>query len=317
MRLGTSAVVAGLALILPIVPFDIARFGPASLADVPVLGQLGGLAGLYASAGGEFAVLTANAYNAWALVGSNPLATAIGAQGGSWTPDSVAVLGGVPAVLVGAGLLALVGLVVAFGLLIRDDRLAIVLGFALVAFAFYALPTRVHERYLFPFFAAAALLVSGAAARALAYGIVGVANAINIHAVLAAPLSIGASLRSGGGDGSASGFAGRAGAQGTAGIPPGIGGPGEGDGVTGGVGGTGGGHGFASIHLPLADLARSEPVVIAVALGQTLALGVLVVAWVAVVLQPVLDRRFTGASERGRRAGATGSAASGVTDGGR
>ena len=316
VRLGTSAVVAGLALILPIVPFDIARFGPAALADVPVLGQLGGLAGLYASAGGEFAVLTANAYNAWALVGANPLAAAIGTQGGSWTPDSLVVLGGVPAVMVASGLLILVGLMVAGGLLLRDDRLAIVLGFALVAFAFYALPTRVHERYLFPFFAAAALLVSGAAARALAYGIVGVANAINIHAVLAAPLSIGASLRSGGGDGSASGFAGRAGAQGTAGIPPGIGGPGAG-GVTGAFGGTGGGHAVASIHLPLADLARSEPVVIAVALGQTLALGVLVVAWAAVVLQPVLDRRFTGASERGRRAGATGSAASGATDGGR
>ena len=63
------------------------------------------------------------------------------------------MIGGIHAVTLGAILLVGVGLLVAGGLLLRADRLPIVLGFTVLAFAFYALPTRVHERYLFPFFA--------------------------------------------------------------------------------------------------------------------------------------------------------------------
>jgi hypothetical protein len=59
------------------------------------------------------------------------------------------VLWGLSAVQLGAALLVVVGLTVAIGLLLRDDRLTILLAFAVVAFAFYAVPTRVHERYLF------------------------------------------------------------------------------------------------------------------------------------------------------------------------
>ena len=298
VRLGTSALCAAAAVTVPIVPFDITAFTPPALVDVPVIGHLAGLAGLLVSVGGEFNVLTANAYNLWALVGSSPLAQAIGAQGGTWTPDSLHVLGGLPAVALGTGLLCLVGLLVAGGLLVRDDRLAILLGLAVVAFAFYALPTRVHERYLFPFFAAGALLVAETASRALGYVAVGVANAVNIHAVLASPLSMGFAGRQGvGGGGPGSGFGAAGGGPGTGGgfgggPVPGAGGGfgGEGSGAAGGFGGA------SSIHLPLADLARSEPVVIAVALGQTLAFAALLVAWFAVVLQPVFSARLAGRS---------------------
>jgi hypothetical protein len=44
--------------------------------------------------------------------------------------------------------------------------------------------------------------------------------------------------------------------------------------------------------LPFADLSRSEPVVIAVALGQTLVFVGLLVAWGIVVVGPLVGRRL-------------------------
>jgi hypothetical protein len=256
IRLATSLAAAAVAGVVPVIPFDITRHAPASLAHVPVIGNVAGLIGLYVSDSADFKFLTANAYNPWALVGDQSLASIMGGSGGSWTSDSLVVLGGLHAVTLGAVLLAGAGLLVAGGLLLRADRLAIVLGFTLVAAAFYVLPTRVHERYLFPAFASGALL-AGWAAR-WAWGYVGVAllNTINVHAVLAGGLSVGE------GDG-------------------GSGGPASGFGAATGPGAAG------SISLPFSDLARSEPVVIAVALGQTLVFAVLLVAWLIVVLRPI------------------------------
>ncbi len=259
-------------------------------------------------------MLTANAFNLWALLGPDPLARVIGAANGSWTPDSTAILFGLPAVTLGTAALCLVGLLVAGGLLLRDDRTAILLGFALAAFAFFALPTRVHERYLFPFFAVGALLVANALARALGYIAVALLNAINIHAVLASPLSMGnpggtssfgsAGVRAFGGTG------GRFPGGGPAGIGPGVGGGAPGitggagglaGGVPGAAGGPGAGGPATSIHLPLTDLARSEPVVAAVALGQTLVLAVLLAAWLGVVVGPALRRPAAAIARRARR----------------
>jgi hypothetical protein len=274
-RLATSGVVAGLVGLAVLAPFDIQAFAPANLADVPAISQVAGLVGLFVRVGGEFSVLTANAYNAWALVGSTPLASAIGSSGGSWTPDSLVVIGGLPAVAVGAGLLAVIGLVVSGGLLVRDGRLPILLGLALLAFAFYAVPTRVHERYLVPFFAVGAILAAGALRGAAAYIGVGVLNAINLHAILAAPLQIG---RGFGGGGFNAG-----GTNGSGGIGRG-GGP-AGGGFGSGPAGGGFGSSFTSIQLPFADLARSQVIVEVVAVGQTLALIGLLAAWIVVLVR--------------------------------
>ena len=46
-------------LVLPLLPFDIASMGPASLADVPVVGHVAGLVVLFVSGGGQYGVLTA------------------------------------------------------------------------------------------------------------------------------------------------------------------------------------------------------------------------------------------------------------------
>jgi hypothetical protein len=264
VRLATAALAGTVALIVPLLPFDITRFAPASLADVPVIGHVAGLLGLFVSVGGQYTVLTANAYNAWALVGPNPL-TSIGAGGfNSWTADSITVLG-LPAAALGAGLLAAVGLLVAGGLLRWDGRLPILLGLAVVALAFYALPTRVHERYLVPFFAPAALLAAASIPRAAAYLGLGGLNLVNIHAAL-----VGGGMASSGGFGGA----GRGG-----------GGPGGGFG-RGGPGSGSLGSSATQASMPFGDLASSPAAVTLVAVGQTVAFILLLGAWVVLLVRP-------------------------------
>jgi len=93
-RLLTSAFAGTAALMLPLVPFDI--------------GGVAGLVHLFQSDADRYSVLTANAFNIWALVGSTPLAQIIGGSVVSWTADSLAV-GGTTAFVFGAFALATVG----------------------------------------------------------------------------------------------------------------------------------------------------------------------------------------------------------------
>jgi dolichyl-phosphate-mannose-protein mannosyltransferase len=265
VRLASSGLLALAVVALVLLPFDITRSAPASLADVPVIGHFAGLAGLVLADLGSYAVLTANAFNAWALVGPTSLAAAYGSGGGTWTADTLPVIAGIPASVVGAALLGGVALLVGGGLLVRDGRLPIFLGLSVIAFAFYAVPTHVHERYLVPFFAPAALLAAGAAVAAAGYVVVALLNAVNVHAVLADPGAV-----------VSGGFGGGAGRGGG---PGGFGGP-------GGGGGPGGAGGAASIALPFPDLARSEVVVTLVAFGQTAAFIALLSMWLLVVARP-------------------------------
>jgi dolichyl-phosphate-mannose-protein mannosyltransferase len=258
VRLLTSALAALSTGFFVMAPFDIAHFAPPSLAGVPVVGSFAGLAGLIQSASGQYSVLTANAYNFWALVGAQPLVASVG----SWTPDSLPVLGGVPAATVGTVLLVAAALLVAAGLLRRDGVLPILVGFTVVAFAFYALPTRVHERYLFPAFTSGAVLAAAALPAIAGYLVTGLLNAVNLHAVLAM----------------APGFGGRGGFGGFRGA--------GGFGPGGGFRGPGGGFGFggvSSIQLPLGELARSPLVAMVVALGQTAVMVGLIAAWLLVI----------------------------------
>ena len=264
-RLATSAVLAALVTIVVLLPFDIAVYAPASLADVPVIGHIAGLGGLFGRLGSEFSVLTANAFNPWALVGDPSLAQVVGGGSGAWLADSLPVLGGIPAVTVGAAMLAAVGLLVAGGLLVRDGPTPILLGFTILALAFFVLPTRVHERYLFPFFAAGALLAAPGVLRIAGLAMVAVLNTVNLHAVLAGNLVIG---------------------TGRGGFGGGTGGPAGATGGFGGGRGFGGGAGFGSIDLPWGDVARSETAVTLVALGGVVALVVLLATWAVVLVRP-------------------------------
>jgi hypothetical protein len=274
IRLATSLALGSLVGIVLLLPFDIESLAPASLSTVPVIGHVAGLISLFGSAAGQFDVLTANAFNGWALVGPNPLSSLAGSGGGTWTSDSLAVLGGLTAVQLGGALLVLVGLLVVGGLLLRDGRLPIFLAFAVTAFAFYAVPTRVHERYLFAFFPVGALLAAGLLGGWLAYLFTGALNAVNLHAILGSSNQIG-------------GFP-----AGSGGFGGGFGGGGFGEGVRGGFGSGGFGGGVSWIDLPLVNLARSEPVVFAVALGQTVAFAVLLIAWLVVAFGPLFRGRM-------------------------
>ena len=72
IRLGTSLTLGALVGIVLLLPFDIASLAPASLSTVPVIGHVAGLISLFGSAASQFDVLTANAFNGWALAGPNP-----------------------------------------------------------------------------------------------------------------------------------------------------------------------------------------------------------------------------------------------------
>ena len=145
IRLLTSAIAAGVVTIVVTFPFDLGS-RTNSFAGVPVLHLLAGLLSVMASTAGQYANLTVNAFNPWALLGPDPL---IGAHGlGRWMPDSIHVLG-IPAFELGAGLFLLVTFGAVLLLWRRPDRDGILVAAVILATAFFVVPTRVHERYLF------------------------------------------------------------------------------------------------------------------------------------------------------------------------
>jgi hypothetical protein len=124
----------------------------AGLGCAPLLlaGQGPGLLQAYAGSIGRFPQLTNRAYNLWYLV-------TLGAGGA----DIGQGLGPLSFRLIGVILMAGAALLVCVALLQRSDGPARALGTAVLALAFFTLPTQIHERYLF---LALALLVMSAAA---------------------------------------------------------------------------------------------------------------------------------------------------------
>ena len=158
---------------------------PFGLSIVDLLVQVGKTAGGYP-------YITVNAYNPWALIsqGASGLAAS-----GSWLPDianpvapgdPVTILG-IPALFVGTALLLAVILLVSVVVAVRDDRRTILVGLTVLAIAFFVVPTRVHERYLFPFFALGAILAATSFRWRLAYLALALANFANLYAVLTTP----------------------------------------------------------------------------------------------------------------------------------
>jgi hypothetical protein len=180
-RLLTCALVGIVVGLLLVLPFDLETRAPGSVAGIPFVGDAAGLLVLMAGELGHISPLTANAYNAWALVGPDPLAVGGIAH---WTDDSLKVVDGLDAFTVGFLLLSATGLLIAWQLLRRDDRITIVLAATIVAAAVFILPTRVHERYLFPAFALGAPLAATSRSWRAWYVVMGIATVANLHAVL-------------------------------------------------------------------------------------------------------------------------------------
>ncbi|HVM29176.1 MAG TPA: phospholipid carrier-dependent glycosyltransferase [Candidatus Limnocylindrales bacterium] len=170
-RLVSSAAVGMALMLVLLVPFALDLFGFVELMS----GTAGG-----------YPWLSVNAYNPWALVGADGRAPL--AQGGGWSPDGVPLLGPLPGVVIGAALLAGAFLLVALRLLWKSDRRSIVIALIVVALAFFILPTRVHERYMFPIFGLLPLMAVIDRRWLWATVALSAAAFINMHGILTTPL---------------------------------------------------------------------------------------------------------------------------------
>ncbi|MFZ9268777.1 MAG: phospholipid carrier-dependent glycosyltransferase [Candidatus Limnocylindrus sp.] len=113
---------------------------PFGLTVIDVIQRVG-------TAAATYPYLSVNAWNLWALADSG--GTGIILNGG-WGSDTVPLFGfGPPALFVGT-LLLVAAIAVAGWAARHDERTRTVAALALIAIAFFLLPTRVHERYLFP-----------------------------------------------------------------------------------------------------------------------------------------------------------------------
>ncbi len=153
---------------LRIVTTGVVGLGTAILIALPFGLTPIGLIQQLLTAGGTYPYLSVNAFNPWALIPGDTGYSL--ANSGLWVCDlplgadacgsGTAVFGVVPAILVGTALL-LAGiaavLVVAWR---RPDRLTLLVGLAVLSLAFFVLPTRVHERYVYPFFAVGIILAA-------------------------------------------------------------------------------------------------------------------------------------------------------------
>ena len=144
-------------------------------------------------AAGGYPYLTVNAYNLWALVPHDgaSMATnwgfqcdAIASAGSCADPAAAVLIGPFWAVAVGTTLLlaTIAGVTVAAAR--HPSRLGLLVALTVLALAFFVVPTRVHERYLFPFIPLAAILAVVSARWAVAFAVAAVAMFLNMYVVL-------------------------------------------------------------------------------------------------------------------------------------
>ena len=181
VRLLSSGAVALIVGLLLIVPFDIEVRGPAGLAGVPIVGDVAGLIQFVRAESGACTPLTANAFNPWILAGPDPLFRHLG---DGWTFDSIRIVDGIRAWTLAAILIALLGTAVGMALVRRLDRRTILIALTVAVVGFFVLPTRVHERYLFPAVVVAAPLAATERAWRIWYALLAGSNLVNLHAVL-------------------------------------------------------------------------------------------------------------------------------------
>ena len=175
-------------------PVRIVTTAAAGLATAIVLSLPFGLTlvdllGRIAATAGGYPYLTVNAYNPWALItheGNGLAANSLWIRDvdGPDPADLGFMFGPIPAVVVGTALLLVAIAVVSWVVARRPDRLTILVGLCVLALAFFVLPTRVHERYLFPLFALGAILAAVSVRWRVAYVVLSFATFLNMYVVL-------------------------------------------------------------------------------------------------------------------------------------
>jgi Gpi18-like mannosyltransferase len=150
-------------------------FGALALLQAPLIlaGQLPGLLQSYDGSVGRFPRTTVAAYNLWFLV-----------LGGGSARDTEFVFGTVSYRIAGMTLFGLVTALVCLALLRRADAPARAESAAVLALAFFTLPTQIHERYLFLALAFLVLRIASAPWVMLPYLIVTATATLNILGTL-------------------------------------------------------------------------------------------------------------------------------------
>jgi 4-amino-4-deoxy-L-arabinose transferase-like glycosyltransferase len=144
-------------------------------------------------AAGGYEYITVNAYNLWAIVPGdlgNSLANAgLWVCDAPWVPAAecgagYAAFGAVPAFVVGTVLLLVTSGLALWVAARRPEPMVLLVALAVLALAFYAAPTRVHERYGFPFFALGAILFAVSPRWRVGYVVLSIATFANMYVVL-------------------------------------------------------------------------------------------------------------------------------------
>ena len=190
LRVLTSLAAGVGSLVLLILPFRLAVWAPGDVTH--------SLIHKFIDAANTYHGLSINAFNLWRNPWSG-LGDALqwgcdtnGVTGCTGASDGIAFVVGSTIVswqLVGVVLFAAVALVALWQVARRDDLVGLLLGTLLLAVAFFALPTRVHERYLFPALALAAPLVLRNWRWATLYAVLSVSFFANIYWVYTADWS--------------------------------------------------------------------------------------------------------------------------------
>ena len=167
-----------------------------SIIDIGPNGLHSGLIEQIFSTASGYPYVTVNAYNPWALAELNGGGLATNGSwicnsvftntvaGGANCPEGFLVFGVIPAVAIGAALLAFAFAVVVGVVSSRPDRLTMLVGLTVLAVAFFMLPTRVHERYLYPFFALGAILAALSWRWLAAYVVLAATTFLNMYVVI-------------------------------------------------------------------------------------------------------------------------------------
>jgi Gpi18-like mannosyltransferase len=193
-RILTTALAGFVVAVVLSAPFGLSVVEPSAQAPFVKSGLLAQIG--RAAAG--YPYITVNAYNPWALVPGDTGLTM--AKNGLWMCDmagippnlsggdrcssGTAFIGPFPAIVVGTALLlATIALVLVFAARTPDKRTLLV-ALAVLALAFFVVPTRVHERYLYPFYALAAILAAVSVRWRVAYVLLSAATFANMYVVI-------------------------------------------------------------------------------------------------------------------------------------
>ena len=132
----------------------------------------------------KYKFLSVNAFNPWALMGSGQTPPLFLAGIDNFSADNVPIIGSLTGVTIGTILLAS-GLLLGIARVAwRSDWRSVVLVGAFLCLCFFMLPTRVHERYLFPTFAFTSLLIVFDRRWLWTNVLLAIGSLMNYHAVL-------------------------------------------------------------------------------------------------------------------------------------